>query len=108
MEKREFARRRKRLMDVVDSGGIVIQPNAPERVRNRDVYYPYRSDSDFFYLSGFSEPESVMVLVPERPQGEVFAVLSRARRRGGDLARAARGSGRGVRALWRRRRVSDR
>ena len=72
MEKREFARRRKRLMDVVDSGGIVIQPNAPERVRNRDVYYPYRSDSDFFYLSGFSEPESVMVLVPERPQGEVL------------------------------------
>lgn len=70
MEKREFARRRKRLMDMVDSGAIVIQPNAPERIRNRDVYYPYRSDSDFYYLSGFPEPESLLVLVPDRPQGE--------------------------------------
>jgi Xaa-Pro aminopeptidase len=70
MEKREFGRRRKRLMDIVGSGGIVIQPNAPERIRNRDVYYPYRPDSDFYYLTGFPEPESVLVLVPDRPQGE--------------------------------------
>ena len=70
MDKREFARRRKKLMDVVDRGGIAIQPTAPERVRNRDVYYPYRSDSDFHYLTGFPEPEAVMVLVPDRPQGE--------------------------------------
>ena len=70
MEKREFSRRRKRLMDMVDSGSIIIQPNAPERIRNRDVYYPYRADSDFYYLSGFGEPESLLVLVPDRPQGE--------------------------------------
>ena len=70
MEKREFARRRKRLMDLVEPGSIIIQPNAPERIRNRDVYYPYRSDSDFFYLSGFPEPESVVVLAPDRAQGE--------------------------------------
>ncbi|MGE0485193.1 MAG: Xaa-Pro aminopeptidase [Gammaproteobacteria bacterium] len=70
MEKREFARRRKRLMDLVEPGSIIIQPNAPERVRNRDVYYPFRADSDFYYLSGFPEPESLMVLVPDRAQGE--------------------------------------
>ncbi len=70
MEKREFARRRKRLMDIVESGAIIIQPNAPERIRNRDVYYPYRCDSDFYYLAGYPEPESVLVLVPDRPQGE--------------------------------------
>lgn len=70
MEKREFGRRRKRLMDIVGKGGIVIQPNAPERIRNRDVYYPYRADSDFYYLTGFPEPESVAVMVPDRPQGE--------------------------------------
>ncbi|MCB1746570.1 MAG: Xaa-Pro aminopeptidase [Gammaproteobacteria bacterium] len=70
MEKREFARRRKRLMDLVEPGSIIIQPNAPERVRNRDVFYPYRADSDFYYLSGFPEPESLMVLVPDRAQGE--------------------------------------
>ncbi len=57
-------------MDLVEPGSIIIQPNAPERVRNRDVYYPFRSDSDFYYLSGFPEPESVLVLVPDRPQGE--------------------------------------
>ena len=37
MDKREFARRRKKLMDIVDGGGIAIQPTAPERIRNRDV-----------------------------------------------------------------------
>ena len=70
MEKREFTRRRKRLMDMAGRGGIVIQPNAPERIRNRDVFYPYRADSDFYYLTGFPEPEAVLVLVPDRPQGE--------------------------------------
>ncbi|HMM76697.1 MAG TPA: Xaa-Pro aminopeptidase [Gammaproteobacteria bacterium] len=70
MDKREFARRRKKLMDMVDRGGIAIQPTAPERLRNRDVFYPYRPDSDFFYLTGFPEPEAVLVLVPDRPQGE--------------------------------------
>lgn len=78
MEKREFARRRKRLMDIADSGGIVIQPNAPERIRNRDVHYPFRADSDFYYLSGFPEPESVLVLVPDRKQGE-FLLFCRER-----------------------------
>ncbi len=70
MDKREFVRRRKRLMDIVDRDGIAIQPTAPERLRNRDVLYPYRPDSDFYYLSGFPEPEAVLVLVPDRPQGE--------------------------------------
>jgi len=70
MEKREFQRRRKRVMDIVDAGGIAIQPTAPERVRNRDVYFPHRADSDFFYLTGFSEPEAVLVMVPNRTQGE--------------------------------------
>ena len=70
MDKREFTKRRKRLMDIVDRGGIAIQPTAPEQLRNRDVYFPFRPDSDFFYLSGFAEPEAVLVLVPDRPQGE--------------------------------------
>lgn len=70
MDKREHARRRKRLMDIVDDGGIAIQPTAPERLRNRDVYYPFRPDSDFFYLTGFPEPEAVLVMVPDRAQGE--------------------------------------
>ncbi|MGR9092430.1 MAG: aminopeptidase P N-terminal domain-containing protein, partial [Gammaproteobacteria bacterium] len=78
MEKREFVRRRKRLMDMIDTGGIAIQPTAPERVRNRDVYYPHRPDSDFFYLTGFPEPEAIAVMVPDRPQGE-FLLFCRER-----------------------------
>ena len=66
----EFARRRKRCMDIVNTGSIAIQPNAPERIRNRDVNYPFRHDSDLFYLTGYPEPDSLAVLVPDRPQGE--------------------------------------
>jgi len=39
---------------------------APEQVRSRDTQYPYRQDSDLWYLSGFPEPEAVLVLLPAR------------------------------------------
>ncbi len=43
--------------------GVAVIPTAPERPRNRDTHYPYRFDSYFHYLSGFPEPEAVLVLV---------------------------------------------
>jgi Xaa-Pro aminopeptidase len=43
-------------------GGIALIPTAREQTRNRDTHYPYRADSYFQYLTGFSEPESVLVL----------------------------------------------
>ena len=43
--------------------GVAIVPTAPERLRNRDLHHPYRFDSYFWHLSGFPEPEAVMVLV---------------------------------------------
>lgn len=49
---------------------IAILPSAPVRHRNNDVEYDYRQDSDFYYVTGFSEPESVAVLIPGRPQAE--------------------------------------
>lgn len=57
-------------MEVMDEECIAIIPTAPVRNRNRDVEYPYRPDSDFYYVTGFHEPEAVAVLVPGRPQGE--------------------------------------
>ena len=57
-------------MEVMDEDCIAIIPTAPVRARNRDVEYPYRPDSDFYYLTGFGEPEAVAVLVPGRAQGE--------------------------------------
>ena len=70
MNRSEFERRRKQLMRMVGKGGIAILPAAPVRNRSRDVEYRYRQDSDFYYLTGFAEPEAVAVLVPGRPQGE--------------------------------------
>ena len=72
MELKEFKARRSDLMQMVGEGSIVIIPAAPERKRNRDVYHRYRQDSDFFYLTGFVEPEAVLVLVPGREHGEVI------------------------------------
>jgi Xaa-Pro aminopeptidase len=51
-------------------GSIAIIPAAPVRIRNRDVEYPYRPDSDFQYITGFGEPEAVAVLIPGRDHGE--------------------------------------
>ncbi|HSP01553.1 MAG TPA: Xaa-Pro aminopeptidase [Thioalkalivibrio sp.] len=69
-QEKEFARRRRQLMRAMGHGCIAVIPSAPVRVRNHDVEYPYRQDSDFLYLTGFTEPGAVAVLVPGRPQGE--------------------------------------
>lgn len=66
----EFARRRKQLMRMADDDAILILPAAPERIRSKDTTFPYRQDSDFWYLTGFAEPEAVLVLVPGRKHGE--------------------------------------
>jgi Xaa-Pro aminopeptidase len=65
-------------MDEMGEGSIAILPAAPVRVRNRDVEYPYRQDSDFYYVTGFEEPEAVAVLVPKRKRGE-FVLFCRER-----------------------------
>ena len=60
-----YADRRASLLKQMQAkgGGIAIIPTAPEVMRNRDADYPYRHDSYFYYLSGFTEPEAVIVLV---------------------------------------------
>ncbi|MDT8309896.1 MAG: Xaa-Pro aminopeptidase [Methylophaga sp.] len=78
MTKQEFARRRRHLMDLMGPDTIAVLPNALELTRNRDVHFPFRSDSHFHYLSGFDEPESVLVLVPGREHGE-FLLFCRER-----------------------------
>lgn len=60
------ARRRRLLAQLAALGdGVAILPTAPEVIRNRDAHFPYRFDSDFFYLTGFAEPEAVLVLVAD-------------------------------------------
>ncbi|MDP1593626.1 MAG: aminopeptidase P N-terminal domain-containing protein [Gallionella sp.] len=67
-----YAQRRRRLLNQMQRG-IAIIPNASEKQRNSDADHPYRFDSSFYYLSGFAEPESVLVLVAgEQPQSILF------------------------------------
>ena len=70
MNLNEFVRRRKNLMRAMGKGGISILPAAPVKFRNRDVEHSYRQDSDFYYLTGFPEPEAVAVCIPGRKHGE--------------------------------------
>ncbi|MGH1471875.1 MAG: Xaa-Pro aminopeptidase [Cellvibrionaceae bacterium] len=70
ISKQEFARRRKTLMELMEPDSIAIVPSAAVKVRNRDADFLFRQDSDFFYLTGFNEPEAVLVLVPGREHGE--------------------------------------
>lgn len=78
--RQEFARRRKALVNRMEPNSIAILTAAPESIRNRDANYAYRQDSDFYYLSGFAEPEAVIVLVPEREHGE-YLLFCRERNR---------------------------
>lgn len=66
----EFARRRKTLMQHMEPNSIAIVPSASILIRNRDADFPFRQDSDFYYLTGFDEPQSVLVLIPGREHGE--------------------------------------
>jgi len=78
INKPEYARRRQRLMALMESNSIAIIPSAKEQVRSRDTEFPFRQDSDFYYLSGFVEPMSVLVLIPGREHGE-FVMFCRER-----------------------------
>jgi Xaa-Pro aminopeptidase len=70
MNMTEFKRRRSQLMKMIGKGSIAIVSSASQQVRNRDVEYPFRQDSDFLYLTGFNEPGAVLVLIPGRKHGE--------------------------------------
>jgi Xaa-Pro aminopeptidase len=58
------AARRQRLAQAMP-GAVAVIPTSPERARNRDTQYPYRYDSYFHYLTGFQEPEAVLVIVAD-------------------------------------------
>ena len=75
MKRTEFKRRRSLLMEQIGEGNIAIIGSASTRTRNRDVDYPFRQDSDFYYLTGFNEPDALAVFLPGRKQGE-YILLS--------------------------------
>ena len=70
ISRNEFARRRKDLMACMEPNSIAILPGAKEVKRNADSHYPFRQDSDFYYLTGFPEPEAVAVLAEAQGAGD--------------------------------------
>lgn len=72
----EFQERRERVLAAIHPGVLVI-PAAPLAIRNNDVEHEYRQDSDFFYLTGFDEPESVLVLNSQSEQPYTLFVRAR-------------------------------
>src|SRR5262245_19116792 len=66
MNNAPYLRRRATLAQRIGKG-VAIVPTAPERARNRDAHYPYRYDSYFYHLTGFTEPEAVCVVVAGDP-----------------------------------------
>lgn len=70
MQVSEFKQRRELLMEQVGIGNIAIIASADSRIRNRDVHYPFRQDSDFYYLTGFNEANALAAFIPGREQGQ--------------------------------------
>ena len=70
IKQKEYARRRRQLMRMAGEESIIILQAEPARLRNNDVYFPYRQNSDFLYLTGFREPEALLVLLPEEKGGK--------------------------------------
>jgi len=66
----ELKRRRRALMRNMGDNAIALIPASREVLRSRDTEYRYRPDSNFLYLSGFREPDALMVLIPNRRAGQ--------------------------------------
>lgn len=63
----EYKQRRKRLCESIGADAVAIIPAAKEKLRNGDAHYLFRQNSDFYYLTGFNEPDAVVVLAPGMP-----------------------------------------
>ena len=77
MNPKIFSDRRQDLINMIGDG-IAILTTAPHQSRNSDVLFPFRPDSDFYYLTHFSEPEAIAVFAPGRADGE-FLLFCRER-----------------------------
>lgn len=78
-QKEVYARRRMRAMESMGAGSVGIWMAPPVRIRNHDVDHPYRQTSELLYLSGCAEPEAVLVLCPDMPEGERSILFVRPR-----------------------------
>ncbi|HEY9837041.1 MAG TPA: aminopeptidase P N-terminal domain-containing protein [Vampirovibrionales bacterium] len=67
IEAAEYQQRRRTLMEKIGSGTAIFR-SAPMAVMHNDVEYTFRQDSDFYYLTGFNEPNAVAVFAPHHEE----------------------------------------
>lgn len=99
LEMSEFASRRKRIMERLDAKDIMILPSAPIQQRNGDYDYPYRQNSDFYYVTGFEEPNAIAILAPHHAKGD-FILFNQTRNREEELWTGPRAGQDGAKALY--------
>jgi len=73
----ELQHRRKQLISCIKRDELIVLMAAPEYLRNGDVFYSYRQNSDFYYLTAFPEPEAIALLIPDSKGGK-FILFNRA------------------------------
>ena len=70
-----FIKNRSKLKNRLEPGSVVVICSGYQIPRNRDQYYPYRQQSDFFYLTGINQPGYVLFMCPDHPQEDLREVL---------------------------------
>ena len=91
----EFAKRRNQLMQKIGPNGVVILASSPIAIRNNDCLFSYRQHSDFYYLTGFEEPESVAIFAPKRKGGQ-FILFNRVKDRDKEIWEGIRAGQKGA------------
>ncbi len=74
-----YVKRRARLARMMQKDSIAVVRSAPTQLRNGDNYFPYRQDSSFYYLTGFTEPESVLVVTSGKKSQSILFCQERNR-----------------------------
>ena len=95
----EYAKRRKALMQKIGPHGVVILTSAHTVRRNGDGDYAYRQQSDFYYLTGFEEPDAIAIFAPKRKGGE-FILFNRVRDREHEIWDGIRAGQEGARKIY--------
>lgn len=75
----EFVERRERLLSQLENNSVAVIPAAVEITRSRDTEFPFRQDSDFFYLTGFKEPDAVLLLSKDKKGQGQSTLICRAK-----------------------------
>ncbi len=99
MKKEEFKRRRALLIESLQDNSAVLLAGSAEVTRNSDCHFAYRQDSDFYYLTGFSEPKAFLLLLKEQGQAR-FILFNRPKNEKEELWEGVRAGHEGAMQLF--------